>query len=719
MSLWARVVEANRPGPPENSRLLRGASAVAVVVAVLACAHEGELGPVAVVFTIVATVVGNVLSYRRRARPWPATKPILALCAVGGFVWFIATATRTATPGDISTVEGPLAVLFAWVLSTHAFDVPARRDVGYTLAGSAALMAVAAAQAVDLAFGIWVVAWTACALVCLVAMWQSASGASGVPWRMVGAAVLSVAVVVVLLVAVLPAPRPSTALLFPSTGVGDPVTSSSGLTDGDPTLPAHAASAHGRTGVGGYLGFAKSLDLADRAGLGDEVVLRVRSSRPGYWVGQTYDQWDGQNWTQSAAPGVNGVLRLESGPPFTIPPSADPAATSAPGTPDVQTFYLAQPGPNLIFHTDQAQRVYVQSRALFLTGDGTIVSSESMGAGTVYTVLSNDTQASPSDLRRATAPPAPGTEPPAPLAAGEAHRYLQLPHADPQVAALARRITAGVGATPDDRRTYDTVAAIEQWMSTHVRYTTDIPPLPAGVDAVDHFLFADRRGFCEQISTATVVMLRSLGIPAREAVGYVPGSYDPFTDLFEVQAKDAHAWVQVWFPGYGWQNFDPTATVPLADPSPGSVLAHQSLHVLAGLPWAPLGAAAVLVIVAVVVVGRRRRRPPTWAERVATDLGRGGRRRGAGRAPSETLTDYGTRLGRLAPDWAGHLSGVCRLVERAVYAGVEPSAAEIAGAAAVARRFARRGAGPPDGGPQPADAASASSKDAPAARSGR
>ena len=113
-------------------------------------------------------------------------------------------------------------------------------------------------------------------------------------------------------------------------------------------------------------------------------------------------------------------------------------------------------------------------------------------------------------------------------------------------------------------------------MSTHVRYTTDIPPLPAGADAVTSFLFGSRRGYCEQISTATVVMLRTLGIPARETVGYVPGSYDPLTDLYEVQANDAHAWVQVWFPGYGWQNFDPTAHVPLANPSPGSV--HHPQH---------------------------------------------------------------------------------------------------------------------------------------------
>ena len=90
------------------------------------------------------------------------------------------------------------------------------------------------------------------------------------------------------------------------------------------------------------------------------------------------------------------------------------------------------------------------------------------------------------------------------------------------------------------------------------------------------FLFGNRRGYCEQISTSLTVMLRTLGVPAREATGYVPGPYNPLTDLYEVQAKDAHAWVQVWFPGYGWQSFDPTADVPLANPSPANGLAHDA-----------------------------------------------------------------------------------------------------------------------------------------------
>jgi len=140
VTLWQRFVEVNRPGPPEDSISFRAASVAAVLLGIGACWSEGELSPTVSLFAVVAPVVGNVIAYRRRADPWPGVKPVLAVCAVGGFVWFLLTVTHHATPGDIASVEAPLAVLFAWVLSTHAFDVPSRRDVAYSLAGSTALL---------------------------------------------------------------------------------------------------------------------------------------------------------------------------------------------------------------------------------------------------------------------------------------------------------------------------------------------------------------------------------------------------------------------------------------------------------------------------------------------------------------------------------------------------------------------------------------------------
>ena len=154
------------------------------------------------------------------------------------------------------------------------------------------------------------------------------------------------------------------------------------------------------------------------------------------------------------------------------------------------------------------------------------------------------------------------------------------------------------------------------WIGAHTRYSQDIPPLPAGADTVDEFLFGNRVGFCEQISTSLAVMLRSLGIPAREAVGYVPGGYDPITDLYQVHANDAHAWVQVWFPGYGWQDFDRRRPCRPA-PQPRRHRVRDVGWPCGRIPPVPVAVVVVAAGLVVVLVRWRRARPVTWAERVA------------------------------------------------------------------------------------------------------
>src|ERR1019366_2062946 len=202
-----------------------------------------------------------------------------------------------------------------------------------------------------------------------------------------------------------------------------------------------------------------------------------------------------------------------------------------------------------------------------------------MNPGTVYTVISADTALAPAVLARI--PAIPFSAVPAAL-----EPFLQFPSSHyARVAALAHQIVTAAHATT----TYAKVTALEAWMGGHLRYSTDIPPLLPGQDAVNQFLFGSRVGYCEQISTALAVMLRTLGVPTREAIGYVPGPFDPLSDLYEIQAKDAHSWVQVWFPGVGWQSFDPTAQVPLAPPDPGAVLLSDLGHAIGNLPGAPIG----------------------------------------------------------------------------------------------------------------------------------
>jgi transglutaminase-like putative cysteine protease len=259
----------------------------------------------------------------------------------------------------------------------------------------------------------------------------------------------------------------------------------------------------------------------------------------------------------------------------------------------------------------------------------------------VYTVISRRPNVTADRLRFAQASRTPN---------GITPRYVDIPPGTPErVKALARDVTASAPTT------YDKVRALEAWMAANTRYTLDVPPLPDGADAVDQFLFEDKVGFCEQIGTSLVVMLRSLGIPARLAVGFVPGERNPFTGLWEVRAKDAHAWAEVWFPGVGWQAFDPTAKVPLTGDASvraaGSGLLPYLLRHLPRPPAVVLQAFVVVSAVALVtVVGvravrwqRRRRRARTgrsWAEVHLARLERLGARLGAARRPQQTLREY-------------------------------------------------------------------------------
>ncbi len=139
------------------------------------------------------------------------------------------------------------------------------------------------------------------------------------------------------------------------------------------------------------------------------------------------------------------------------------------------------------------------------------------------------------------------------------NRYLPLPNKIPErVLALARDLTA-TEPTP-----YDRALAIEQYLRTFP-YTLDLPQPPINQDITDYFLFSIQRGYCDYYATAMVVLARASGIPARLATGYIGGYYDESEDAYIVTADLAHAWPEVYFPGYGWISFEPTGGRPAID----------------------------------------------------------------------------------------------------------------------------------------------------------
>ncbi|MGB1288758.1 MAG: transglutaminase-like domain-containing protein, partial [Aggregatilineales bacterium] len=129
----------------------------------------------------------------------------------------------------------------------------------------------------------------------------------------------------------------------------------------------------------------------------------------------------------------------------------------------------------------------------------------------------------------------------------------------PRIAELATQIITERDATNN----YDKAKAIESWLRQNITYNEKISAPPPGVDTMDWFL-TNREGYCTYYATAMILMLRSQGIPARMAAGFAQGEFDTTLNQFVVRERDAHTWVEVFFPGYGWVEFEPTsAQLPL------------------------------------------------------------------------------------------------------------------------------------------------------------
>ena len=667
MNIITMIRQANQPGIPENSVRFRLACTGAVLVAIQACASLSELSRPTAWGAMALVSGGTIFSYFTRGQPPGWIKLLVAVAAVGAMGWFIHQVSATSIP-NIIAVEDPLAVLVVFILAIHSFHLPARRDLLFSLGASAGLMAVGAAQAIDLRFGFYALAWVGFSLWSMVERWGSASGGGRLSARDLVVMLASVTILAVATFLVLPAPTVGVKIGFlDRKGSGGSVGVPGALAGdgGDPAALSRAGTPSGPTRVGGYLGFAGSLDTALRGKLSHALVMWVRAQRPSFWVGETFDSWNGQSWTTTR----NASIRIDLGASFALP---RPEGGNAAGQADLQTFYVNTATADLVFHAESAAELWFPASDVSYSSDGTLVSPIGLGRGAVYTVESQVIAPTSSELRAASDRP--------PLPPVEEGEYTQLPHAYPQVEALARSVTSG--ATNNYGRVEDLIA----WIGLHTRYSLQIPPLPAGADTVDEFLFGSRVGFCEQISTSLAVMLRTLGIPAREAVGYVPGSYNPITDLYGIRADDAHAWVQVWMPGYGWQSFDPTASVPDANPAPGASALTDAGRALGHVPVLPVSALLVAAAVAVATVRRRRRRPANWAEHLAGLLERAGRRAGHPRRPAETLVEYGEDLDRLSGDTTAPWAGLATKVEASVYGGRQPSLEAQRGMIALARR---------------------------------
>lgn len=678
---------------PEDSKSFRVAVLIALVAAGCAALQQGVGGADARLVVLVGYPAAFLVAYVTRHH-----RPIIlrvTVTAVAFVVMITFAASITSQPfGSFAALQIPLAEVFLWLMLVHSVDSPGRRSLLITLLSSTVLVAVAGVLSLSMAIVPFLLLWGVAAVTALVLAQRSVltrlpdlaadrarpkaraalGSTAAVLITLVVVAILGTGVFMLAPVAgtdralTFPAELPSTESVPIVGGLANP-----SLGSADPSGAVKPGRPSGRTSFG-YFGFANELDTSLRGRPDNTLVMRVRASAPDFWRGQTFDTWNGRVWRISD----NRPNSLTGSQPIEIPRTRDdgPSFGNVERAELVQTYYVERPGPNSIFAAATPTKLFFQDRTVFQLPDGSLRAGVQLDEGSVYTVVSqrplvteaalrtSDLAAVPDELRT---------------------RYANAPITTDRVRELAVAVTAGAPSN------YDKVRALEDWMGAHTKYTLDIPPLPKGRDAVDQFLFVDQRGFCEQIGTSLVVMLRSLGIPARLAVGYATGERNPFTGLYEVRAKDAHAWAEVYFPGVGWQGFDPTASVPLAGDSSIDAAANGALAYLnarVSLPeWTPAAIGAFAIVIGIALFGRvlfrriSRRRDqvePSWAATRLARLEHLGACRARARAPGETTPEYAAALARLDPFAEPQLLGIAHVLDELMFSGAATEADRVA-----------------------------------------
>ena len=341
-------------------------------------------------------------------------------------------------------------------------------------------------------------------------------------------------------------------------------------------------------------GFSETVRLGEIASIksSSRVVMRVKLDRtPGTWLrwrGVALEYYDGKSWSfkgreDTASTGdkttglggsensiaVDHLVPADSGFPENLAPDHDQVPSGQDRRVSVikQEFYLEPLNVGALFAARKLQRIRGPLGTLhFPRGTGTVSADRRYGR-LAYIAWSDIRTPSEGELK------ADG------MHLQLKQEDLQLPteerdniRLDPRIQNLAHEITHGL---PD---AYDRARAIELYLKTHYGYSLDLKY--GSDDPLAEFLFNGKEGHCEYFATAMVIMLRMLHIPARVVNGFQMGEYNDVSQMYIVRDRDAHSWVEAYFPASGaWVEFDPTPSAGINDYSHGGLIARLMKYV--------------------------------------------------------------------------------------------------------------------------------------------
>lgn len=296
-------------------------------------------------------------------------------------------------------------------------------------------------------------------------------------------------------------------------------------------------------GLSGMTGFSDSVRLGSigRLKQNDETVMRVRLDKTGasnfgnmYWRGVALDKFDNKVWSNSKF--ASKEVKEKGEKDFFL---LDYSSGKEDVT--VQTVYREPIDTEILFALSRPVAVQGNFQLLFKDSAGALTFNRNGFERLSYKVYSDRSLPSQEKLKADNS-----------VYAETEKNYLQLPATmDARISQLAAQLTE------KSNNRYDKAKIVENYLQTQFGYTLELKA--SGDEPLADFLFNIRTGHCEYFATAMAIMLRTQGVATRIVNGFQQGEYNETADVFVVKQKDAHSWVEVYFPRENaWIPFDPT-----------------------------------------------------------------------------------------------------------------------------------------------------------------
>ena len=586
LSYWRQNLQSKPLMEVEDSISLRFLVLALVIVGILATdiAAQTEFS----LWAIPLSVVGAIWSYYRRRDANTSVKFCIAigmLVALGAFLGRLL--------GELNDTRLGLAELLIQLQVLHSFDMPRRKDLGYSIVIGLILLGVGATLSQTFEFAPMLVLFLALALPTLVINYRSQLGLNKLEGKtnkikitklssVLPSYFLLFTLIVALglaIFAVLPRFPGYQLRTFP---VSSPIEVKNGFTGRNITNPGYVrqgnannqGSSKNGTQAGkigeprkldnsSYYGFNSQINQNLRGEMTPKVVMRVRSQAEGFWRVLGFDRYTGKGWEITRNEQVLTVKRS----PWSYQIFLNLLGTIARTKEIVQTYTIVSDLPNLIPAMTSPREIYFPTAVIAVDKENSLRSPVGLSEDLTYTVISDVPYRDRTSLGKAS------TNYPASIK----NYYLQIP---PEIAEKVRDRTEEIFANYNRERIatsqksldspYEKALYLAQYLKqnyTIPKNPIELPYLSDKEDLVETFLFKQKGGYPDHYSTVLTVMLRSVGIPARLVAGFGSGEFNPFTGMYVVRNTDAYAMTEVYFPKYGWFTFDPIPNHPLIPPS--------------------------------------------------------------------------------------------------------------------------------------------------------